>query len=342
MTLFGMIPVIFINSVNAMDYMYALASLLAALYAAIRRKPILSGAALGLAVGFRLSSIVYLAPLVAFVYLLDRKHAAATRVIVASTLVSIASWSPVLATYGMDSLQYTTSERALVRMLYKSSVELWGPLGCLLPMIAVVYLGVSLRKLSQRWVALHADGRLLLATSAGIASLCLLLFIYLHAEGAYLIPLVAASMIFMAFILSRPVLGIAVVVMVLSCTAINITKSGLHMTGPVIQDYLDRRRNLAFLSEMKRVDSQLPEDSVVIAGEFLPMIMVSNGMQHESRGKYEYHLTMAELADAAAGGRPIYFLPGLGDANRRIYGADPRDFSGQQLTLKTLPAQRFE
>jgi hypothetical protein len=56
-------PVIFINSANTMDYIWALCFILGATYGVLRRRPVLAGISLGLAIGCRISSGAMLLPL---------------------------------------------------------------------------------------------------------------------------------------------------------------------------------------------------------------------------------------------------------------------------------------
>ena len=56
-------PVVYVNSVNAMDYVWALAFLLGALCFAIRGRPVVAGLFLGLATGTRITSAAAILPL---------------------------------------------------------------------------------------------------------------------------------------------------------------------------------------------------------------------------------------------------------------------------------------
>ncbi len=67
---FAFTPLLVINSIATMDYMWTLTLLLGAYYSAITRRPLLAGILLGLAVGFRLQSVMLVLPLT---YLLWRQ-----------------------------------------------------------------------------------------------------------------------------------------------------------------------------------------------------------------------------------------------------------------------------
>jgi hypothetical protein len=98
---FAFTPLLFINSVATMDYMWTLTWILGAYYATIRRSPLLAGVLIGLAIGFRLQSFIAGVPLV---YLMWRRgdwkqifpfgFAAAG--------VTVAAFAPVLVTYGFE------------------------------------------------------------------------------------------------------------------------------------------------------------------------------------------------------------------------------------------------
>jgi hypothetical protein len=62
------IPVIYINSTNDMDYMWALSFILVAFYFLVKKNPILSGIFIGLAVGCRITSGAMLLPFAFWLY----------------------------------------------------------------------------------------------------------------------------------------------------------------------------------------------------------------------------------------------------------------------------------
>ncbi|MEE8171252.1 MAG: hypothetical protein V3T70_11960, partial [Phycisphaerae bacterium] len=55
-------PVIYVNSVNAMDYVWALAFVLASLDALLHRRPLTAGLLLGAAIGCRITSALFVLP----------------------------------------------------------------------------------------------------------------------------------------------------------------------------------------------------------------------------------------------------------------------------------------
>ena len=66
---FALTPVVYVNSVNTMDYMIALAFVLGSTYFVMVHRPLAAGMFLGLAIGSRITSGAMLLPLTLWIFL---------------------------------------------------------------------------------------------------------------------------------------------------------------------------------------------------------------------------------------------------------------------------------
>src|SRR6185295_15047413 len=78
---FAFTPLLWINSMTTMDYMWALTFILGAYYFLIGRDAALAGIFLGLAVGSRMTSAAMLVPFIAYMWRDDRKGEIRTLVV---------------------------------------------------------------------------------------------------------------------------------------------------------------------------------------------------------------------------------------------------------------------
>ena len=103
------VPVLYVNSVSSKDFPWALAFLMAAWWCALRKKPVLTGLLLGLAMGCRITSGAAALP-IALILIDGAENRAAIRRVVVTALVSavvvIAAFVPVYTRYGTDFFNF--------------------------------------------------------------------------------------------------------------------------------------------------------------------------------------------------------------------------------------------
>lgn len=187
----AMTPVVYLNSTVAMDYLWALAFLLAAWWLVAAGRPALAGLCLGVAVGCRITSAAFVVPLLLLLpaefprAVWWRRGVTLGACFIASALIA---YSPVLVTEGLRYVTFSHQPWTdfLPHLLHNVTVGVWGVTGCLAVGggFAVWVLGRALPPLIAA-----ADRR---ARTAAVAAILLyvLLFLRLPAEPAYLIPAV--------------------------------------------------------------------------------------------------------------------------------------------------------
>ena len=137
---FASAPLLWINSVTTIDYMWALTFLLAAYLALLRRSPTLAGVCLGIAAGFRLTSLAMLLPFWLLLARTGRRGEifSLTRM---SAVIALFAYLPALMEYGFPLLNFYDESvpwEVVVRQVGKDGLGVIGALavvvaGCASP-----------------------------------------------------------------------------------------------------------------------------------------------------------------------------------------------------------------
>jgi hypothetical protein len=271
---FAFAPLLLINSVATMDYVWALTALLGAYLAALRGAPVLAGACLGLAMGFRLASFVAWLPLALVLW----RRGEPLRLLPLSGAaggVLVLAFAPVLVSYGPAFLNFYDAAvefEVVLRLLGKEALGVIGGLG--------VLIGLALTL--PRFRSLPADairdphvGVWLLAIAAFFAS-----FFRLPHEVAYLLPVFPFGLYFLARYMSRAVFAfVAVAVLLPGLVDITTPGEGIRPAdiktarvgkGLLLSNVDTMRAQRAFVQDI--LANQVPDHSVVLAGFVYPQL----------------------------------------------------------------------
>jgi len=196
------VPAVHIAAVQSLDHVWSLAFALAALYAAVRSQPLLSGALLGLAVGCRLPSLVWAAPLAAMLAVAverPRRRVSLVRFAIATLTVALLAFLPLLLGSGLGFLHfYEQGPIPLLWVLKQASVDVWGVPGTLALAIAIPR-AVASDSGRARAAALEPPPHALVQWGwlAGITGIALV-FARLPHDPAYLLPAVPLLLLWLA------------------------------------------------------------------------------------------------------------------------------------------------
>ena len=271
---FAFTPLLFINSIATIDYMWVLTAILGAYYATLRRWPLWAGVLLGVAAGFRLQSLVVGLPLA---YLMWRRGDFA-RVfplgLAAAGTVTLA-FAPVLAVYGLDFFSYYDSPVAyqdVIRLLGKESL---GVIGSLSVLIGLAVSLPRLKRLPSDAISDPQVGAWLLLIGVYFLS-----FFRLPHEIAYLAPVFPFGLMLMARYLSRAVLT-GVVASIILAGLVDITDIGDSYNmdalrsariggGLLVSNVQTMKNQRAFVEDVLR--APVPNHSVVLSGFVYPQL----------------------------------------------------------------------
>jgi len=313
---FAFMPIVFVHSVDAMDYLWALPFALGAIELLLSGKPLPAGACLGLATGCRITSIVLLAALVP---LCDpqRRSRDLIRCAGAALATSVLCYVPVVLAHGLDYLRFTPTQYP--RLLYVAkafTIDLFGVLG--LAGVAAALTGM------RRDETVPAAWKRVRWATAVMLAVSIPLFLRLPDDAAYLLPAVPFVLWTIATVVRRDRVVVLAVALALSGFLLRLrdihpmvapwptgpglrlsSRVSLDLKGPILVDHARRVADEAYAGA---VLDRLPGNATLLAAEWWPMLTYKGG----GPAIVQYP-TAAELDSLAK--RPLYFIP---DAEREI------------------------
>ena len=356
---FAFAPLLFINSIATMDYMWALTGILAAYYAILLRMPVLAGVCLGLAIGFRLQSFVVWLPL-AYLLLRQAERRDVFAFSFAAAGVSLLAFAPVLAVYGVDFLNYydaSVGYRDVLRLLGKEALGVIGGLAVLIAALASLS---RLRSLPSDFVR---DANV--AVWVGVIVINLVSFFRLPHEVAYLIPVFPFGLFLMGRYF-RPVALTGAIAAILLAGVIDITTPGSGFDADSLRRATVGRGLI--LSNVDTMTSQrdfvevvaaadVPDRSVVMTGFIFPQLAVrerdrldlrilerdyaaismlsdrGETVDAERDIRYVWLLTYEAFAALRSQGYSFFIVPDAAGATAALYDYRPALFGATFLHL---------
>lgn len=331
---FSFTPAVAVAGASAMDYHWALAFLLAAVWAAHGGRALLAGMLLGLGAGCRPTTLAY-APVL--FWLLWNQTPAEMRVrslatCGASALVAaFTCYLPLLLEFGLGFARYYPFEYPpLLVVLRRGTVDVVGRLG-------LVAMGVGVLVAAWRGLArvrsLPATTMKPAALTAGSCgpwalgfALACGLYLWVPMEAGYLIPAVPFALLLAAR--SLDALSFRLICVVLACAAfVGFGRVGVY-AGPVLQDRAERRQRQEFAAALVARSGAPGTPALVVYGHggWLPVVLgqlddTYFGQVYDpaaierkdplwlGRLCLHFHPGKADFARAQREGWPVYYLP---------------------------------
>ncbi|HEY8171470.1 MAG TPA: hypothetical protein VIH21_00160 [Dehalococcoidia bacterium] len=302
---FAFTPLLWINSMTTMDYMWALTFMLASYYFLIGRNVAVAGIMLGLAVGSRSTSIAMVLPFAVYLWRDGRKDEIRSFV-VAMLGVAILAWAPIYWKYGPSMFNFYDSKVGYLAVLRLLGKDCLGLIGSIAVLAAII---VSLPRLARLPMdALHdkhVDVWLLAIIVTAIT------FARLPHEAAYLIPIYPFGLLLMGRYFQKWALAGAVGVIVLA-GFVDLTSPGDEINGEAFTHarlgrglvLSNRDTMLAQRSFVRELGKQeFADRSVVAIGFVYPQFAVQNrnrfevGMLEKDRGSISQLSDKGKLED---------------------------------------------
>ena len=280
---FAFAPLLWINSVTTMDYLWALTAILGSYWLITRGRPGLAGACLGLAVGFRMTSGAVALPLGLLLWS-EKRSRDLPRFLGALVAVSLLAYSPVIAVYGLRFLNFYDTSVTWQSFLNRLGKDALGILGALAVLAGLAFSWKNLRRLPED---LRGDPHVLVWVA--VVVLYFVSFARLPHEIAYLIPVFPFGLFLMARYF-RPAALRAALAVILLAGFVDITSPGdtvnLHTfanarlgEGMLLSDLDTLRNQTDFADEVWQ--AEVPPHSVVMTGFIFPELTVLH--RHELR-----------------------------------------------------------
>ena len=328
------VPIIYINSTMSLDNIWALAFILGALYFILVGRSVAAGFFLGFAIGCRITSGAMIIPLSLLLAQGKTREAAARQVLglclIAGTIGAIA-FTPVVAKYGWSFFTFyePLGYPPLLESATRGTVDVWGRVGLLGLLMATVYYFINPGKL--RTTNIEGAPKAGIQFTAWMIAITLYVIVYLRLphQARYLIPVVPFVILVFERILHRRAFLI-LCMMLLFSSFVGFGRSGIY-AGPIFLDYAARKADMEFTARVISQANLLQKKAVIVTGWWLPKIEGSLPTQAQDLVAYVYLLDATQLRQHIREGFTVYYLPGIRDFNRRIFGLNLAEFGATPL-----------
>jgi hypothetical protein len=216
-------PLIWINSMTTMDYMWSLSFVLGSYYFLMREDTGWAGLCLGLAAGCRLPALAMAVPFVVYLWRDDRQDEIRD-FLTWTVFVPVIAFAPIAWKYGFYFLNFYDSQIGYLNVLRLLGKDTLGLLGSIVVMLAVVVSLPRLARLPTDFLRNKHVTVWVLAIGIGLFA-----FFRLPHEAAYLLPVYPFGFFVLARYMQRWVLAGTVAVVILA-GFIDLTSPGDEIT----------------------------------------------------------------------------------------------------------------
>ncbi len=341
-------PVVFVNSTTSLDYVWALACIMASLWM-VFEKPWLAGVLFGLAVGCRFTSLLMIVPVCVLLWkLFPSSPRKATLQFIGSTfLTTCFLFAPVFLSYEPRPTPQIPVQTDVLTFLYKGTVGVWGIPGLLvLAGLGIALFAAPVRKGTATTAGDHKKHSGILVASLSGIIIYLVVFMKYPYEAGYLVPTVPLVLLILGIYMNRTqafVLTAGLLLSSFTFGAVSINQpepflpSPLHAMLPVGQRvlavdvlkgpvWLERERGehrRRFLDRLYLYADTVSRRTVVVVGWLSPQIRFEIGGGNErSSVLFAYALRADAIEFHKKNGYPIRYLRGMNEMNRGRYGVD--------------------
>jgi hypothetical protein len=363
---FAFAPLLWINSVMTMDYMWALTFLLAAYLALLYRAPTLAGICLGIAAGFRLTSL-FMLPVFWLLIWRTSQRGQIRPLTLSSAAATLVAYTPVLMEYGVNLLNFYDQKVPLDEFIKRLGKDGLGIIGALALLVAGA---LSFRRLRRFPGDLVRDPHVLTWTAAIL--IFFVSYTRLPHEIAYLVPLFPFGLFLMSRYLSRGLLLASLAAIVLAGfvdittpeDTLGIGRSTFTSArvgkGMLLSDLDTLRNQMDFAHEVRDLtatNENLKRPAVVVVGFIYPELAMlyedelvigileddveaisqlsDKGLATDTeRGiEYVWLLEFEEFERFKDEGRTVYITADAERSTASVYGYRPAYFGAIELPL---------
>jgi hypothetical protein len=327
----GLVPIVYENSIVTMDYLWALAFMMAALYSTLQRRFLLAGVLLGCAIGCRLTSGVLIIPL-AIIAGRDsdnpygfRSLSPQLKLASASLLVGSVSFLPVFLQYGLSSLRfYDTASPPVADVCRRAAIDVWGTFG-----VVIIGLAAAGIALFPGWVTpghnrKNRNHSLVLRSSWVAITLFAVAFLRLPHEAGYLIPVVPFVLLVLALNLKRR-LFMALCLVILASPFLTFGASGSVFglrAGPLLHWQRQRVKNYEYIHSIVTARNTLPDRSVIVVAWWQPQVLALQNHDQPGDREFVYYLNEQRLQYWLDRDYTVFYVQDVADHNLRKFGVD--------------------
>ena len=328
---FAFTPVIYINSTNTIDYLWALTFILWGYHSIIKRRYLLAGLCIGIAAGCRMTSVFMTLPFLVYMWSTGKKPdlKQTARFLGVIFLMSIISYIPVFYFHGLKTFHTAgTAYPSALQILGRASFKVWGAIGSAAILVSLLYHFVSIRTFKFTF---SDKTRPLLYSSISVLILYSIAFLIFPYEGDYLIPAIPFTIILLDSVLRPRVFRIAAIALMISPFLLTVELSGIRAAGPLLTDHAYRLRDTRTASLAIAQSNRFAEKSVIVSGPYFPVIRFLRGDAPSDKTEFVYLVNREQLHDYIENGFDVYYLQGLRKYNLDVHGIDLDEYGAEEM-----------
>jgi hypothetical protein len=328
----GFIPVVFISGVYTIDYNFALLFILLSYYKLLQNQVVWAGVLLGIATGFRISSLGFILPWI-LLYPHPKNWPFLFKLGLSSFIIATLSFSPALLTYGMGFLDFHKPPYASwAKIIFKLTFGIWG-------LLLFLYLLLTTAFRSLKYKAKVSTPQYFKWSLLIIVGMQLFVFFRLPFKSEFLIPALPFLLLFFGYYLTQNQLKILPYIAILSCflfgfdyvskergsppseVALQFEAGGKSIfidpiQGPAMIDYRKRLVKMNFVTSVLSWMEKQEKPIFLIAGWYWPQIVLRQKAE-TPHIKVDYLSTENELNEAYGNGYSIFYLPEINEENHK-------------------------
>ncbi|MGL4599729.1 MAG: ArnT family glycosyltransferase [Bacteroidia bacterium] len=335
--MFCFTPVFYISGTYTIDFAWTLAFVCASFYALVTDRLWLSGILLGLAVGCRLTTGVFVLPWAMLLYnSMDKRSSffQMLKIALPATVIGVLWFVPAFLVYGKSFFDYSDQfpYPPWSKIAYKASIGVFGLLGLVALLLAAIQGLRNWRKREIQAVS-HFSTERLLAACAVIVVLHVISYLRLPQKSGYLVPLIPFVIMAMGLLLNRRWFMICTGLFVASpflmsvnltddlrgssasAAAIRFHVSGQEIfidpfSGPIFSERSKRLRKMEYCERVLRVTDTLRQPNAIVAGWWYNELKTEMYARKENaQVKLLFYVPFSTLDSLSNQGSTLYYLP---------------------------------
>jgi hypothetical protein len=351
------VPVFYAAGTYTIDFAWTLAFVLASLALLLDRKFILAGILIGLGIGCRITTGIFLLPWIILIwnrFQTKEWMIQCMKLCLPAVLIGVAFYIPAYSVYGSSFFDYSDQfpYPPLAKIIYKATIGVFGLLGIIaiaIPFIRILFK----RSASVINPSVLFSPKRLLSVLALIIALHIISYLRLPQKSGYMLPIVPFVIMLVILFSDKKFLRITTILVVLSpfLLSINLTDSfrgadhsALAMTfhasgqeifidpfsGPILSEQAKRRNKMEYCEAVKQTINNSQGKDVIICGwwynelltDYLPGMPDYHG---PCKSELHFYRECKELQELKSLGYKIYYLPEQNLYNDQMFGQNCTD-----------------
>lgn len=323
---FAFSPLFYINSTGMMDYNWALAFLMGAVYYLLSERLNLSALFLAFAVGCRITSALIIIPFI-YLMLMDKRllRRDIMKYIIISSAAAFILLLPLILKYGVTFLTYDRPKDAysIMNIVGRLTLRAWGAVGSIGIVAAVIsQFVIDKKNFIRKLIVKEKTVNFVLITII----VFFLLFLSLPVDAGYLIPLIPFVVLVLYRFLSPKILLYLSVILIASPFILYIDQNDVFLAGPVLTDSNKRIAEEKYVNKVIDKAETFNRPGLIICQAFLPKIEITMKLKNQTVPEdvmLVYTLSYDSLKTLVQNNNPdIFYLKNVRENTIIIYNYD--------------------